>query len=436
MTLVAVSASFASELYANPKTKIETAQFELASAVALAKQRLASLEGVESLAPLEQAISKYELVVFRDAIELAEPWMLLGDAYMQAGSPQAAATAYEQSIHITRVNLGLFTPEQLESVHRQAALLNAMGDIEGATDREEYALVLQRRKFGQQSDLLPALHRMADWYITVSKPAEARYIYDEAIHILKGNPQAQPDLLVHAYLGLAASYLMERFPPRGFYQNDDSEFAWQAPDSRLSRWNLSQGMFFGPANRALLSAETLLRAQDSDSKDTKEKLTEVLVRLGDLNILFEKWSTANSWYRAAFELWSASTDPDNPSNGVDVPALEKWFEEPAPLHLPLPTEIGRIENYPPERIDLGHITLAFSLSSHGKVGQVETLEMHPKRFRDLRFRRVLRESRYRPLVQEGRAVRAERVVHRHEFLYVLDEDVEAPTSSNALNDEP
>ena len=426
--LAVVSINSGHKLYASPLTEMETARFELASAVDLAKGRLASLEGAASVAPLEDSISNYEIAVFRDALELAEPWMLLGDAYLQAGNPQAAATAYEQSIHITRVNLGLFTPDQLETVHRQAALFDAMGDTEGATAREEYALVLQRKKFGKQPDVLPALRRMADWYIKVSKPASARHLYEEAINILRAFPDAQPGLLAHAYVGLAESYRLERFPAQSFFQKEERDFTWQGPDPNMSRWDLSQGMFFGPANRALLNAEEVLRSNveaSSGSIHAKERLSEVMVRLGDLNILFEKWSTANNWYSSVFDLWS---EPEEQASAEPAAILEQWFDQPTPLHLPLPREIGPVEDYPAERVDVGHITLAFSLSSHGKVGRIETLEIYPDHLRDLRFRRVLRESRYRPQIERGKAVKADRVVHRHEFLYVVKEksDEDAP----------
>lgn len=414
--MILLFANFGSsgKLYANTENERENARFELATALALSKQQLAKFEGAQSLTQLEEAIANYELAVFRDAIDLAEPWMLLGDAYMQAGRLQSAADAYEQSIHITRVNLGLFAHEQLDTVHRQSALLEAMGDTAAATGREEYALVLQRRKIGQRIDLAPALQRMADWYTKVSEPGKARHIYAEAIGMLEDTEQADTSSLVHAYTGLANSYLLERFPPKSFYQEDDRDFSWQGPEPQLSRWNLSQGMFFGPANRALLKAEDILRPQAPQSKDAKEQLTEVMVRLGDLNILFEKWTTANTWYRSVFELWG--------SQGDAATVLAQWFDRPAPLHLPLPSEIGRVDDYPAERISAGHITLAFSLSSHGKVGRIETLDIEPERFRDLRFRRVLRESRYRPRIEQGTPVRSERVLHRHEFLYVLEDE--------------
>ncbi len=417
---------------------IETAKYELASAVSLTEQKLASLEGAEALKALETAIAEYEVAVFRDAIDLAGPWMLLGDAHLQAGNPQAAATAYEQSIHITRVNLGLFTPEQLDAVHRQAAMFDAIGDKDAATDREEYALTLQRRKFAPQSELVPALRRMGDWYMQVSKPAKARRMYNEAIHLLTQSTDAEPSLLSHTYLGVAESYLLERFPRQGFYQKEERNFSWQGADPYSSRWDLARGMFYGPANRALLRAEEILRPQAAESRDAKEQLSEILVRLGDLNMLFEKWSAATAWYASVFDLWS---DIDNAGGEVaDAAVLEMWFEQPVPLHLPLPTEIGQVNDYPPERIDVGHITLAFSLSSHGKVGRIETVEMHPSELRDIRFKRMLREARYRPQIEQGIAVRAEKVVHRHEFLYVVKEDVkedrdQPPSTSSAASDD-
>jgi len=426
----------ANQLYAIAQESIETAKYDLAAAVQLAKQRLASLEGSETLVPLEDAIAGYEVAVFRDAIDLAEPWMLLGDAYSQAGNPQAAATAYEQSIHITRVNLGLFTPEQIDAVHRQAALFATIGDLDSATNREEYALVLQRRRSPAPADLLPALQRMGDWYMQVSQPVKARHIYREAISMLQSDSDSDPDVRARAYISLAESYLLERFPRETFYEQDDRDFNWQGRDASMPNWGLSQGTFFGPANRALLSAEAILRARATESTAAKERLSEVRVRLGDLHILFEKWSSANAWYTSVFDLWNDSESVVNTSGDQSASILSQLFDQPAPLHLPLPRELGRVHEHPPERIDVGHITLAFSLSSHGKVGRIETVEMHPSSLRDIRFRRVLRDSRYRPQIEQGIAVRSEKVVHRHEFLYIVkDEPDTSPSATNGPQDD-
>ena len=430
--------AFPYQLYAlsEAEARVETARFELASAVTRTRGQLARLEGADSILSLEEAIQGFEVAVFRDAPELAEPWMLLGDAYLQAGQIQAADNAYEQSIHITRVNQGLFTPEQLETVFRQAGLLEFMGDLEGATGREEYAMVLQRKKFGQSLELVPGLYRMAEWYLKVAQPVNAREAYEEAIKMLYASKTENTASLVEAYIGLANSYRMERFPPDGFYQVDDSDFMWQGGNPQAGRWDLSQGMFFGPANRALLRAEELLRFSMEESDEAKAKLSQVRISLGDLNMLFEKWGTAEDWYQSVFALWGALPAHENLAVSESVQErLRGWFGEPVPLHLPLPSEVGKVEDYPPDRLGVGSITLAFSISSHGKVGRIDTVEMNPDRLRDLRFRRVLRESRYRPQIENGEAVRSERVIHRHEFLYVVeDEDEEEPSEANALSE--
>lgn len=422
------------QLYAESEeeARVETARFELASAVTLTRSQLGRMEGAAAIPSLTKAIHSFEIAVFRDAPELAEPWMLLGDAYLQAGQIQAADNAYEQSIHITRVNQGLFAPEQLETVFRQADLLEVIGDLDGATGREEYALVLQRKKHGASLELLPGLYRLASWYLKIDQPINARKAYQEAVRVLSGEEEAHTNSLVDAYIGLAESYRMERFPPEGFYQIDETDFMWQGGNPQVGRWDLSQGMFFGPANRALLRAEELLRSSVDESEEAKAKLSEVMISLGDLNMLFEKWGTAQDWYESVFALWEAPPGHEDPSDSQGAQdRLKDWFGVPVPLHLPLPSEVGRVADYPPDRLALGSVTLAFSLSSHGKVGGIDTVEMVPPRVRDLRFRRALRESRYRPQIENGKPVSSERVVYRHEFVYVVEEEDQEQPETNA-----
>ncbi len=416
------------QLYATPdtETRIETARFELASALERTREQIARLEGTEAIAPLEQAIRGFEIQIFRDAPELAEAWMWLGDAYLQAEQIQAASNAYEQSIHITRVNRGLFTLEQLETLYRQARLLETTGDLDGATAREEYALVLQRRQFGRTPELVPSLNRLAGWYLSLSEPVRARQLYDEAISTMESAPDKHDttlkSALIDSHVGIANAYRMERFPPDGFYEDEDKEFNWRAGQRQPAKLNLSHGLYFAPANRALLRAEALLAPQADASDAARLRLSTVRIALGDLNMLFERWGSAEQWYKSVFALWEGLPEGEPQETGQTLDErLHTWFGNPVPLHLPLPKDIGRVKDYPPERIGIGSITLAFSLSPQGKVERIKTLDMEPDRFRDLRFRRILRESRFRPRIEQGVAVSSEEFVHRHEFLYVTQD---------------
>ena len=421
----------ATQLYATDAAdaKVEEAEYQLARAVQFAEESLARLEAVQAIPTLSEAIYGYEVAVFRDAVELSEPWRLLGDAYLETGEPQAAATAYQQSIHISRVNHGLFSPQQLTTVYRQASLFESLGDLESATGREEYALLLQRRMRatdGEAVDLAPALFRMAEWYLKVSQPVRARKLYQEGIEGITRSRGETADELVDAYMGLANAYRLERFPAEGFYEVEETEFEWQMQNPQVSSRDLFQSAHYTAASRALRYAEQLLLANAQESDEHKARLSEVRILLGDWNMLFEKWASAVEWYKSVFELWGAFPEQSNvavPEN--TLARLSEWFGEPVPLHLPLPCEIGDVQAAPPEIRGVGFIEVAFSLSQHGKVGRIETLDTSPKDFRDMRVRRLLRSSRYRPQINFGEAVASERVVHRHEFIYIKEREVEA-----------
>lgn len=435
MLLVSCLIAPCTQLYATARLdgEMEQARFELSKAVRATKKSLISLEAGPLIPVLSEAIRAIEIAVFRDAAELAEPWRLLGDAYLQVGDTQAAATAYEQSIHISRVNHGLFSAEQLSTVYRQASLYEILGDLESATGREEYALLLQRRKLaaeqGAEADplaLLPALSRLAEWHLKMAQPIAARKLYEESINAILRTRGESADELIDAYLGLAASYRLERFPAEGFYEIERDDFEWQMQSPQIARRDLFQSAHFTSASRALLRAEGLLQAKARDSEEHKARLSQVRIQLGDWNMLFEKWTSALRWYRSVFELWGVLPESEGSSVSESAQArLTEWFDQPVPLHLPLPTEIGDTDAVPPEMREVGYVELAFSLSQQGKVGRIETLATHPDDFRDMRVRRLLRESRYRPQIKDGEAVPSARVVHRHEFVYVKEQQVDA-----------
>ncbi|MFM8353466.1 MAG: hypothetical protein ACKOBM_01000, partial [Gammaproteobacteria bacterium] len=161
---------------------------------------------MDHIAQLANGTHRYDPVLIR-------PVTLLGDAYMQLGQPAEALDQYQLATHLARVNSGLRSPAQVAIVYREAAAYKALGALSDANDREEYAFRIVTE--GAQANdpvLIPALHRLADWYLETDNPYPARALFQQAVGIHSAQGELEREAAVPSLRGLAATFRIERFP--------------------------------------------------------------------------------------------------------------------------------------------------------------------------------------------------------------------------------
>lgn len=95
---------------------------------------------------------------------LAQEYLALGDLYLQAGEFENAITTFETTMHIHRVNQGLFTLEQAAAV-RKLIDSNKVARKFGEADKyHQYLYVLMQENFEQGSpEFVAATLEWADW---------------------------------------------------------------------------------------------------------------------------------------------------------------------------------------------------------------------------------------------------------------------------------
>ena len=132
LALVALcSASFSAQ--AAPAT------LELRDPYPFIEAQISQAEINEATIALEQIILDIEDSRSRYAPELIQPLSILGKAQMATGDYMQAVETFDRAIHLTRINSGLFAPEQVPLVYLQADAYVAMSDLRNAQQREEYA---------------------------------------------------------------------------------------------------------------------------------------------------------------------------------------------------------------------------------------------------------------------------------------------------------
>ena len=378
----------------------------------------AEYEGTEEF--LERYIRAIEAAHYRYHPDLVEPLTLLGDAQFGQQRVDRALETYSRALHIRRVNNGLFAPEQVAVVYKQADVLKAIGNLEEAGNREEYAYSVLLKAYGPRSEeILPGTYRLADWYRDSFNIFAARAMYERALHVYEANDKQSSLSALPALKGLVFTYRQERFPPYYVSDNQSSSFG-AAPMPLSARGTVFTEQItinnFPAAERAL---QHIVRIRRDNPESSPLEVFEAILDLADWHLMWEHYKKAHTLYEFVYEQLDEL-------DSVDAGA---YFAEPRLLHMPLPADPkpprGVTDGAATERDRIpGFIEASFRVSTNGSAQNIEIVAADPEGLMDFRTRRSLRSSRYRPAMANGKAILFESQTWRHEFQYVPRDEPE------------
>ena len=364
--------------------------------------QLDATEFAAAAAAAERMVDEIENRSNRHDIELAQPLILLGDARLGLADVVGALDAYDRSRLITRVNKGLFTPDQIEVVYREATAYAALGNREVANDRHGYAFDLMLRAYGDDDPrLIPGLFLLADWYGEEHNIFVSRRLLGQAVVLGKRYLPAYDPQTIRALKGLARTFREERFPTGASELRNTNTSSYVRAPGRYQQIQLNN---FSPGERALIEVINIEMAKP-DASDAE--VADAMLELADWYLLFEKYSRAFPLYTRIWEL--LESDPEG---------LDAVFKVPTPLYLPLPPP-------PPTRANSsttedGIVELALSVTDRGLVSDLSTLRSEPEGMMEFQVRKATRRARYRPAFVEALPVLTEDVRIEYRFPYKPD----------------
>ncbi|MGV3591815.1 MAG: hypothetical protein ACO1PZ_08995 [Gammaproteobacteria bacterium] len=130
--------------------------------------------GAETRARLAADITAYRARI-SDTLANSNPYSLalreqydsLGTLLQQAGEHEDAIAAFENAMHIDRVNGGLYTLDQIPLVEKMIASHDALGNAEDVNDLHSYLFYIQQKTYDDGDPrLLAAMEDWADWNMT------------------------------------------------------------------------------------------------------------------------------------------------------------------------------------------------------------------------------------------------------------------------------
>lgn len=381
-----------------------------------------------SVAEQQREISRLEAHSGPWAEALMEVLLSLGELYQQLDEHGLALAAFERAEHLGRIHYGLHSPRLLPSVERGIDSLVAMGLVERADERHQYLLYLARKAFGVGApEVLPVLVRLADWNMGLyrqtmgldeggkgalttpfSTPPDRLRIARERLHFAQTAYLDAINLLVRqqAYADPRLLSLERRLIDTQFqlaYQREilyeqegflDTALA-QRPGPGLD----GQERLRDRAFRNGLESYARMLAYLNNGAGTISDTLDVLLERADWYMLFGKVGAGVHHYAQA-ERYLDSLDLSSEQRerllNPELPVVMPVFRRTVGQGLDAEAPAGNVQ---------GYVDLSFRLDRNGNARRLDVLGASPQTTRPVRQRllRLLRESPFRPRMEEGKS---------------------------------
>jgi tetratricopeptide (TPR) repeat protein len=323
---------------------------------------------------------------------LIRPLQGLGDTALAAGEIVGARLMFERAVHISHVNDGPQNTAQIGSLEAIAETYFAAGQVKGTRDIQSSIFALNSRKFGSENiELIPALHRHADWMRRLHLHNRARTANLKILRLQEKHLDDDDPAIIPILIELAVS------------PNNYRNVLW---DSRY------HGTITGPdhyLNRAM-------RVAAAQPEEDWELATDTTIAVGDYFTMAHRFSRARYAYAKAWKRMSDNPDAQNARSEklerpilLKTPYLPEFYRNQVPVHPP-PNNDG---------FSPGSITAKFDVSSSGKVVNVDLIESQPPVQPMIagRFEEALKYVMHRPRMENGAMVDTTGLIYHYEFLY-------------------
>lgn len=366
---------------ASPLTNLATAQL-----------RSGALRDAE--ANYQAAIALLEKRAGFLSARLIEPLTGLGEAYVRSEQYPLATQAYARALRVNHVNEGFYNLDQISI--RDGLTEGYLGqlDLEKANFHQEAQIYVQQRKLGRDNPaLVGPLTKLGRWYDRSNQTEAARLVYQGAARLVEAADGQNSPGMVEPLLAIAETYRQQALLPPDPESN-------QSPETLL------------PLSSMMLRKALGIVEQQSPP-DPAER-ARILVKLGDLYLMWGKQNTASERYKEAWQILSAD------------PALEvrrdEFFAKPARIMGPVPPAILPVPSRkapPPDTKDLeqGFVVVRFDVDPLGRVSAATVIESDPANLLEERVQETARRTLFRPRFVDGAAVATTGLVLRHEFRY-------------------
>lgn len=374
----------------------------LAAGPMLEAQNFVTSPGADPVRDYLEAISQAESLGGAYANELVDLYHGMGQSLIDLGELEEARDAFHRAAMVARVNSGPNSLEQTNYLYSVADIEFRVGDPETAVEALEQIYRIHAQHHGDDNpDLLPALEQISSWY---------------AGRLAKGAGPARPsDYENLNYLAERIAYLTEVRYGLGHPQTATSNRALaqahfraihqvaltgQSPapdlvmnsDERGNRLNPSRSMLeHFLAGEAALKRAVASWQENPDATDLQ--VAEAVAQVGDWNLAFEYYRSAEHNYEQAYRILADSPDFDS--------LADDYLGQSAPIRV-MNTTTPFVRDLDPP--DTGsRLEISMTVMTNGRLEDVEIINA-PESLsaeQSLQIRHILKSALFRPGVING-----------------------------------
>lgn len=355
---------------------------------------------------------------------LIEGLAILGELQQRQGDHVTAIETFDRVVHVSRINNGLHTMEQIPALEQKIESYLAMGDWEQADLFYNYMFYIQQKTYGSTDPrIIPMLGRLANWNLRAFnigfgdslglRLSSAQLLFDAAAKMVDEHFGRSDKRYVDYQQSIANSaYLVSRHPE---LMNEMSRPEYRLNQDALRRKLIyserSEYRGFQAGEEALLNIVAQRQLEDGNSMS----LAGANANLGDWYLMFDRRKAAAQMYANAWQIISELEDSEE--------LLNEFFGHviPLPTFLDAPTSLVFASGDGKETKDLnvGFVDLSFDVTENGVVRNLEIVSGETEQNSAVlgRLRRQVRSSVFRPMLKDGAAVRSIGSQFRYRYWY-------------------
>jgi hypothetical protein len=334
----------------------------------------------------------------------------LAIAYLDTGRPDQGFAAIDRALHISNVNYGPHSLEQLPILTSKMQVYLDRDDQRSALELVDRIQMLYSRRYAWDAEeMLPAVYQQAELYGQFNMLAEERAAWRHVLAIKQAH-YAENDLaLIEPNIRLAENFIREL-----------RKVVYRSGTTPTAEKHLKTALWI---------------AKDSPDADWQTE-NACLLALADYYTLVNVGSRAHYYYVAAWELLS--------SNEAYLAGRAQSFSKPVALARPRPDPYANFQ-YNPDRDEIdpddyleGEIVMDYTVNVRGRTQDLRIVAASPPDFAHMerRVRNSVKEFVYRPRYADGVAVETTNQQYRVKYFYLPSEYRASVAKSGKLSHRP
>jgi tetratricopeptide (TPR) repeat protein len=369
----------------------------------LGAQDFAGGPGADPVREYLEAIAQAESTGGAYSNALVDLYHGMGQSLIKLGELEEARDAFHRAAMVSRVNSGPHSLEQTNYLYSVADIEFRVGDPETAVEALEQIYGIHARHHGEDNpDMLPVLEEISSWYadrlansarpVRPSDYESLNYLAERIAYLTEaryglGHPQSALSnrALAQAHFrAIQQVALTGRSPEPDLVMNAEKGSNHQSPSRSL-------------LDHFLAGEAALKRAVQSwqeNPEATDLQVAEAIAQIGDWNLAFEYYRSAEHNYEQAYRFLADSPDFSS--------VADRYLGQPAPIRVMKTAEPLVRDLDPPGAGSI--LEISMTVMPNGRLEDVEIIQA-PEDLsaeQSLEIRQVLQGALFRPAVVDGK----------------------------------